>query len=164
MAALDVDWSQLEAEYIAENISYAKLAERHGLKQSVVRKYGARGQWKLKRDNLNARAYEECEEHIVNVIEAKKDRLNQYLAITDKLAEKIADALDAVDPHDAISLRALAGAVKDLRISQGLNKTALDLEEQQARIDAYRARAALVAVDSRSDDVWCASRRGGLED
>ena len=68
------------------------------------------------------------------IIEAKRERLEKFFQITDGMMDRILEAINSPDVITPFALKQLASALRDLREMQGLNKSALDEEEQRARI------------------------------
>lgn len=149
------DWKQIEADFLATGMSYRTLAAKYGVSFSTLRKKAAAGRWRegfgkvvTKSEQLTEQEQlaEQAEQEEASVI-IRKDRAVRFAEMTDIMADKILEALDAVDVKDAYAIKLLAGALKDLRELQGLNKTALDIEEQQARIAKLRSETRIVDVD-----------------
>ena len=63
---------------------------------------------------------------------------------SDMIMDHIIDALGLIKPDDTMALGTLVRALKDLREMQGLNKSALDIEEQRARIAKLRSDTRIV--------------------
>lgn len=85
------DWKLIETEYLASNISQAKLAEKYGIPlstmQSRAKKYG----WSDRRKEIHQKSIQKaCEKIEKSMIE----RLSSILCSLDKLAAVIDKALD----------------------------------------------------------------------
>lgn len=153
------DWGQIQADFLATGMSYRTLAAKYGVSFSTLRKKAAAGKWResygkvvvkseqlREQERLTEQLVEQARQEEASVI-VRKDRAIRFAEMTDIMADKILEALDAVDVHDAYAIKLLAGALKDLRELQGLNKTALDIEEQQARIAKLRNDTRIVEGD-----------------
>lgn len=81
--------------------------------------------------------------------EIRAKRARRMLETTDMMMDHIIDALQLVEPDNTYALGMLVRALKDLRDIQGLNKSALDIEEQQARIAKLRSETRIVEEDSQ---------------
>ncbi len=81
-------------------------------------------------------------------LEMRRRRVRRMLEVSDTVMDHIIDALDVVDKHDTLAIATLTRALKDIRDMQGLNKTALDIEEQRARIAKLRSDTRIVETDS----------------
>ena len=68
----------------------------------------------------------------------RQDRRTRLLDTSDELLDKLRREMDELEPGNAKALASLVRALKDLRELQGLRKDALDLAEQQARIERLR--------------------------
>lgn len=88
-------------------------------------------------------------EAMAGIVLQEKTRYDRFMAMTDGLANRIEDALAIVEPDNVYAITLLARALKDLRDLQRLNKDALDIEEQQARIAKLRSDTRIV----ESEDV-----------
>jgi len=49
------DWNKIKAEYITTNTSYAKLSQKHGVPQSMIRKRGAAEEWVKQRNDFRTK-------------------------------------------------------------------------------------------------------------
>ena len=143
------DWKQIEADFLATGMSYRTLAEKYGVPFSTLRKKAAAGKWRqgfgtvVKKAEQETEQEQDPEQQEIAVI-TRKDRSVRFAEMTDVMADKILEALDAVDVRDVQAIKLLASALKDLRELQGLNKTVLDIEEQQARIAKLRSETRIV--------------------
>lgn len=72
-------------------------------------------------------------------LELRRKRSQKMIETTDAMMDRIIDALELIPPDNTYALSTLVKALKDLREMQGLNKSALDIEEQRARIDKLRS-------------------------
>ena len=85
------------------------------------------------------------------IIEAKRERLEKFFQITDGMMDRIFNAIDSPDVITPYALKLLTSALRDLREMQGLNRTALDEEEQRARI--AKLRSELAVPEANENDV-----------
>ena len=148
-------WATVRADYLATGLSYKKLAEKHGVSISTLKKRAANEEWTKAKDRIDAEFYgtdgdsgTESEpgtgsEALVptdaEIIDIKRDRLERFNQATDAMMGRIIDALASDEVISAYSLKLLASALRDLREMQGLNKSELDIIEQKARIEKLRA-------------------------
>ena len=141
-----IDWSLVEADFLASGLSYSKLAEKHGLSLSTVKRRAAAGHWQThlreltEREETLTKAREaetvEPEELALEIRQSRRLRLEDA---ADRLLERISRSLDEQETDNPYALAALVRALKDLRELQGLRKDSLDLAEQQARIERLRS-------------------------
>ena len=142
-------WSRIRADYLTTGLSYKQLAEKHHVGLSMVKKIAARENWTADRAKINAvtkevtqsdrNRLEGTEAEIVTIADIRRDRYEKFMEITDAMMDRIQAALTSPEVISPYSLKLLASALRDLREMQGLNKTALDIEEQQARIAKLRS-------------------------
>ncbi len=140
-----VNWSLVEADFLATGLSYSRLAKKHGLSLSAVKKRAASGHWQDRLRELRARE-EAVEEPAVEILqpeelalETRQARRMRLQDAADRIMEKINRALEELEPDNTYALSTLVRALKDLRELQGLGTDPLDLEEQQTRIEKMRS-------------------------
>ena len=158
MLAKDIAlWATIRADYLESGLSYSKLAAKHGVSLSTLKKRAAAEHWTRTRDTVSTEA--EAEPYGTGTaagtgtgiavpvevsIQEKRDRMRIFLQASDAMMDRILDALNSPEVISPYSMKLLASALRDLREMQGLNKSALDLEEQQARIDKLRSETRIV--------------------
>ena len=79
--------------------------------------------------------------------ELRARRAKRLMETTDAMMDRIIDAMEIVKPDDTYALKTLIAALKDLREMQGLNKSALDIEEQKARIAKLRSETRVTETE-----------------
>ena len=141
----ETNWSLVEADFLATGLSYSRLAKKHGLSLSAVKRRGAAGRWQERLRVLRARE-EAAGEQAVEILqpeelalETRQTRRMRLQDAADRIMEKINRALEELEPDNTYALSTLVRALKDLRELQGLQKDTLDLAEQQARIAKLRS-------------------------
>ena len=137
--ALKTDWELIERDFLASGMSYRALAEKYGLSLSSVKKRAAAGHWQERLLALKREEERAAESGTEKLLELRESRRAMLLNTADDLLEKLRQALDQLEPENTLALASLARTLKDLRELQGLRKDALDLEEQQARIEKLRS-------------------------
>ena len=170
------DWSEIEKDYRENGLNYAELAEKYEVSISTLKKAAARQGWTQRKEKKISKALKKAEAVILPKMELsktepskmepeemelskmepgeivvydKETRAQRFDRLVDGMADRIADAIEKVDTENAYALKLLTVALKDLRDLQRLNKDALDIEEQQARIAKLRSDTRIV----ESDDV-----------
>ena len=133
------DWERVEEDFLASGMSYRALAEKHGVSLSTVKKRAAAGHWQERLLSLKREEERAVESRYRKLLELRENRRALLLNTADDLLEKLRLALDQLEPENTPALASLARTLKDLRELQGLRKDALDLEEQQARIEKMRS-------------------------
>lgn len=155
------DWNAIEADFLATGLKYPSLAKKWGVSLSAVKRKAAAGKWAAKLADITKRTEPRTEpepigepapdetgteimtpEQLAEELRAKRSR--RMIEVTDMMMDHIIDALDLIKPDDTMALATLIRALKELREMQGLNKTALDIEEQQARIAKLRSDTRVV--------------------
>lgn len=129
------DWKKIKKEYIAGGVSYKDLSEKYGVSQSTLRKTGAREHWA---DLRNAAGTRE-EQKVVEAVSAQNARFDNAV---DLALEAACEYLRSPGQMRAVDLKDVTTALKNLRDLKGI-KSDIDVEEQRARIEALRARAAM---------------------
>lgn len=132
------DWKKIKAEYLRGNTSYRKLAEKHGVSFSALRKRAASEKW----TDLRNKKAQKRDTKIVESIACQEAKKAVDLAdIAELLANKIREGVeDGTFIHDANSTRAITAALRDLKELSG-PKLQRDAEEQLARIEKLRKEA-----------------------
>lgn len=151
------DWKAIEADYLATGMSYTTLAKKWSVSLSTLKKKAAAGQWGAKfadivqqtepapapkKEPEPGREPEPQAEMITAeemALELRAMRQRRFNEVTDAMMDRIINALELIEPDNTLALSTLVKALKDLREMQGLNKSALDIEEQRARIEKIKS-------------------------
>ena len=151
-------WERIRDDFIATGQSYRELAEKYGVGLSTLKRRAAAEKWVAARAVVaDAVILEPAETgtstdtvgDLSIITDLKRERYQKFMEITDAMMDRIQDALTSPAVISPYSLKLLASALRDLREMQGLNKTALDIEEQQARI--AKLRSEIHTVESPED-------------
>lgn len=135
------DWNTIKTEYVTTRISYRDIADKYGVPWRTIAHRGKVEKWPELRERNTDKV-------VTKMIakEAKKqiDRYQKVLSVTDKLLEKIEDAINIIDGEginvDKAGVRALSAAIKDIKEIQSL-KSDIDRREQEARIKKMEREA-----------------------
>ncbi len=128
-----MDWKKIKKEYIAGDISYRKLAEKHGVSFSTLEKTARREGWReLKR--------QADEKSAAKAVEAVSSRNAAYEDAMDELLDAFCRTVKSQEVWSAGAMKDLTIAAKNIKDIKGY-RSELDIEEQRARIEALRARA-----------------------
>ena len=139
------DWQAIKTEYITTDISYRKLALKHGVSyQAICHRSKEEGWIGLREQHTNNTVSKTLD----IISDQQVERATKLQSVADKLLKKIEAMADSVGT--AKDLRALSAAMKDLKEIQGV-KSDLDRQEQAARIANLRKQAA--DKDDNSADV-----------
>ena len=158
-------WSRIRADFLATGIAYPQLAKKYGVSLNTLKKVAAREKWTAKREAVDTEALAaptparhrcgtDTELTDAEVIDLKRDRFERFMEITDAMMDRISDALTSPEVISPYSLKLLASALRDLREMQGLNKSALDIEEQQARIEKLRSETRTVDASGEGGIIY----------
>ena len=154
-------WATIRADYLATGMSYKKLADKHGVSISTLKKRAASEKWAEAKAEIDAKTMggtggvtgtepEPDDGSMVlvptdaEIIDLKRERLERFHQATDAMMDRIIDALASEEVISPYSLKLLASALRDLREMQGLNKSELDIEEQRARIAKLKSETRTV--------------------
>lgn len=137
-----MDWERLKQEYITTDISYRKLAEKYDAPLSTLMTRGSKEGWVALREQFKS-------ESVAKIIDLESDkqahRMKRLLTVSDKLLKAVEDAVDSFQAGELLldksALKQLSGTIKDIKEIQSI-KTALDIEEQKARIANLKRQAA----------------------
>ena len=138
-----MDWRKIKKEYIAGGISYRKLAEKHGVSFNTLEKVARREGW----CELRRQADEKAATKAVEAISTRNAKLDKAV---DLALEAACKYLSAPGQLRAVDLKDVTTALKNLRDLKGI-KSEADMKEQQARIEALRARAGIKDGDEDGD-------------
>jgi transposase-like protein len=137
-------WKQIKKEYIAGGVRYKDLAEKYGVSQSTLRKVGAREHW----SDLRNAAETRTEQKVVEAVSSRNAKLDSAV---DLALNAVCEYLKTPGRMRAMDIKDVTTALKNLRDLKGI-KNESDAEEQRARIEALRARAAMSKVNEGDED------------
>ena len=157
------DWTEIEQDYLESGLSLSQLAAKYGVSISTLKKTAARQGWAKKRVIGEEKA-ERIETALAELeppqtepkleptgtsikVLDRETESQRFQRVVDGMLDRVEEAICIVSPHDAQSIKLLASALKDLRDLKHLNKTALDIEEQQARIAKLQSETRIVEAD-----------------
>ena len=125
------DWKKIREEYITDSkVTYRDLSAKYHVSTATVTKRAKSEGWAEKRKQIENKTIEKAVEKISTNQAAD---LAKFSAMTDALASKLAEAIEAANPKDTQGLRRLAASLHDLADLKGY-QTDLDRREQEARI------------------------------
>ena len=101
-----INWDDLEAEYIAGDMSYRELAKAHKLSKSAVSKAGKERNWTKKRDNYRTNvAQASLHNARIKQISNNTDRLNSLIDTADQMTLYLNDIMYDKDQFTRLILR-----------------------------------------------------------
>lgn len=131
------DWKAIRLEYVAGEISYRKLADKHGVSFSTLKEVARREKW----TDLRKSAQHKADTIFAEEIGKKQAvRAAKILDVADMLLDKISETISSMDVVDSASLKQFTSALKDLKDIKGI-KSDIDLKEQEARIAKLQREA-----------------------
>lgn len=153
----DINWTAIKAEYIAGEGSYRTLAKKYGIRMATLAARAKAESWVLEREKVRnetvAKAIRKNETAQVNA-------LSWLGKAKERLAEKLAAAVEAVDETDAQAVRQIVAAVKDAQIVLN-DKTDAQIREQEARIRSLERQA---EKDDKTEQVVTVTFAGEAEE
>ena len=138
------DWKKIKKEYIAGGISHRKLSEKHGISYSTLKKVAAREHWTDLRNQAEAK-------ESAMVVDAVSSRNAQLDEAIDLALIAACEYFKTPGKMRAVDLKDMTVVLKNLRDLKGIKNEA-DAEEQRARIEALRARAAAAKTEQGDED------------
>lgn len=135
-----MDWNKLKAEYIAGGTSYRKLAEKYkdeGVTFDNLKNIAVKEGWAKLREQAKDKATTKMVNSVAKDISKKSVKMND---VADKLLDKIIILLDESEFVDSQVIKQCTSALKDIKDIKGI-KSAIDIREQEARIDKLRKDA-----------------------
>lgn len=134
------NWKKIKAEYIRGGTSYRKLAEKHGVSFSSIRRRAEKERW----TDLRTQAEQKASIKIVESVASQDaEHEDNFQSLADTLLQHIAANITVLATN-ATSCKDLSVAIKNLRDIKGV-KSDLDVQEQIARIEKLRK-------DAKEDD------------
>ena len=92
------DWIKIRSEYINGNISYQKLAEKHGVNYNTLQDKARKEKWfakkKAQQEKITEKTLQKSAEKLA---EAEANRLLRISSAADKLLKKIEEATEQLD-------------------------------------------------------------------
>ena len=138
-----MDWNRIKAEYIAGGTSYRKLAEKHKVSFSTLRKVAAKEHWADLRNKAGAKA----DTKMVNDVSTKNAKIDDtYFRCVDKLMKKAEELIENTSIWQPTMLKDMATTMKYLKECKGVKSDA-DMREQEARIKKLEMEAAFREED-----------------
>lgn len=126
------DWQKIKTEYISENTSYRKLAEKHGISyQAICRRSKDEGWIEQREQHMNKSVTKALDK----ICDKKADRAARLNNVAELLLEKV-ERLLAIDDKIALDtqgMKHISGVLKDIKEIQMIRSDA-DMREQEARI------------------------------
>lgn len=161
------DWKAIEADFLKTGMSYKELCNKWDVPLSTLKKHAMKGQWGDKlvmfakaAEKIAVQPKQEPVPHTQNgmeptvpteevdpetmALELRAQRQRKMIETTDAMMDRIINALELIEPENTYALLTLIKALKELREMQGLNKSALDIEEQRARIEKLKSETRTV--------------------
>lgn len=130
-----MDWKRIKADYISGNLSYRKLAEKHGVSFNTLKTRAIEEQWyELRQQNHNKTT--------TAIVQAINDKDVQTAVDIDSTADKLLEQIVSIvgDCTSPQMLKQLTSALKDIKDIKG-HKSEADMREQEARIAKLRKEA-----------------------
>lgn len=153
----DINWTAIKAEYIAGEGSYRTLAKKYGIGTTRLGEKAKAEKWVEERKKAQDIAVKKA---VQNSIETNASALDWLGKAKERLAEKLAAAVEAVDETDAQAVRQIVAAVKDAQIVLN-DKTDAQIREQEARIRSLERQA---EKDDKTEQVVTVTFAGDAEE
>ena len=146
-----MDWKKIKAEYIAGGTSYRKLAEKYGVSFSTLRKVAAKENWTDLRNKCSTKRDTKI---IEKLSDKSADKLSRVLDITDKLLDKLEQAISELD----IQLYKSVIKTKEIEYNHDLRpdkptKEIIHEEEKVIEVKSIVDRSGLKAIASSLRDI-----------
>ena len=136
------DWQKIKTEYISENTSYRKLAEKYGISYQAICRRSKAEQWGEPREQHMNKTVTKA---LDKICDKKADRAVRLQSVADKLLGVVEDFIENASFHgvsslDTQSMKHISGVLKDIKEVQMIRSDA-DMREQEARIANLRKQA-----------------------
>ena len=133
------DWNKIKTEYISENTSYRKLAEKHGISYQAICRRSKAERWGEQREQHMNKTITKA---LDKISDKKADRAARLNSVAELLLEKVEWLLAGDDKIalDTQGMKHISGVLKDIKEIQMIKSDA-DLREQEARIKKLQKEA-----------------------
>jgi len=127
----DIDWKAVENEYITDaSCSFRSLSEKYGISASAIHSHAKDGGWAEKREHFeNKSGAAALEKLIAERAKTEARRLTKIYKATDKLIDKVARAIEKVNPLNTLAIRQLSSSLKEVRVMEGIDKGVPEADE-----------------------------------
>lgn len=96
----DINWLQIRLEYETTNTSYRKIADKHGVSFPTLRDRAKREGWiKSKKETHDKIVTKTLQKTVTRIAEKESSRSVRILNISDKLADKIEEAVGQLENY-----------------------------------------------------------------
>lgn len=96
----DADWLKIRLEYETTNTSYRKIADKHGVSFNTLKGRAKRESWvKSKEETYHKITTKTLQKTVVKIAEKESNRNLRILNISDKLADKIEEAVEQLENY-----------------------------------------------------------------
>ena len=146
-----MDWKRIKAEYIAGGTSYRKLAEKYCVSFNTLKTHAVEEQWFKLRQQKDEKATTKTLEILSD---KSADKMTRVLDITDKLLNKLEQAVDELDIQlfkDVIKTKEIEYN-HDLRPNKPTKET-IHEEEKVIEVKSIVDRGGLKAIASALRDI-----------
>lgn len=147
------NWVKIKNEYINGNVSYRKLAEKHGISFSYLQQKARKEKWVLKRKEQQNKISEKVlQKTAENLAEKEANRMARISDAADKLLEKIELATEQLDLYLEKQKTKTPVKVKDKKSGQTLDAFQESEKLKVAQLDRID-RAGLKQIASALKDL-----------
>lgn len=128
-----MDWTKIKNEYINSNISYRKLAEKHGVNASNLMQRAAKEKWVDKRKEHQSKIQARTEQKSIEKISDKQsDLLADINSAAENLLKKIQLATEQLDMCLVKEKRKYTRQLKDPDTGKFVD---INFEEERTKVD-----------------------------
>lgn len=125
-----MDWNKIKSDYISNNISLRKLAQKHDVSFNTLKTHAWEEQWYKLRQQKEAKAASK----LIDKLSDKSINIDsKYFDLVDKLLDRAGELIEKMPEWNVASIKDMATAMKSLKDCKGV-KSDLELREQEARI------------------------------
>lgn len=147
-----MDWNTIRKEYITdESSSYRKLANKYGVSLTAITRHSKDEDWQGQRQQLKDKTITKS---IEKLSEAQSDKLKRVQDITDKILNKIEQAIEELDVQlfkDIVKTKVIEYN-HDLRPDKPTKET-IHEEEKVIEVKSIIDRSGLKAITSALRDI-----------
>lgn len=146
-----VDWTKIKTEYLTTDTSYRKLAQKYGVNATTIAKRASKEGWVSHRQQQASKVLTKT---LAVATKKKVDRLTRIQDATDKLLDKIEQAINELDKHLATNVKKTK--VIEYNNAERPDKPTKEIIDEEERLIEYTSlidKAGLRQIASALKDI-----------
>lgn len=129
-----VDWNAAKTEYVTTDTSYRKIAEKYHISLTQVAKHASDENWTEARKQFRNDTYTGTLNIIAN---GSAERATKILKVSDKILEKVENAVDLVEETDMRAYKQMTAILKDIKDIQVMDDASDESNEMKIIVEGW---------------------------